>query len=160
MVVSLYLQVCFVCVCVLTNLFLWIGTKEWYKGKWFSGGMEKLEKFSLFLTPACPCCILFAGWKEAGAGCVMGVCRWSSCCRRQNKGNKSFQSSLTGSETPDQKDSSARGSAWGFNKGGSCWTQAVNDREAAILLVQWPAKGLLWKYILSLMHLQQHTMSK
>lgn len=95
-------------------------TKECYKGKSFSGGMERLEKFSSFLTPPCPCCILFAGWKEASAGCVMGVCRWSSCCRRQNKGNKSFQSSMTGSETRDQKEGAARGSTRGFNKCGSC----------------------------------------
>ncbi len=68
-----------VCVCVCVDVFF-IGTKEvifWGHG----------EKSSMFLTRSSYCCVLFAGGEEASAGCVVGVGRWSSCCRRQNKGN-------------------------------------------------------------------------
>lgn len=101
--------------CVLTNFFM-----NRYQGMVEREVILLGHEVPLFLTRTCSACVLFAGWKEASAGCVMGVGRWSSCCRRQNKGNKSFQSSMIGSETPDHKERVARGSTRGFNKGGSC----------------------------------------
>lgn len=53
--------------------------------------VERLKKFPCFLTYSIPV-VCFPGWEEACASCVVGVGRWSSCCRRQNKGNESLRS--------------------------------------------------------------------
>lgn len=96
LLVSMYLQVC---VCVLTDIYIYFFL-PYPSMRRFQGitqrevilrHVERLKKFPCFLTYSIPV-VCFPGWEEACASCVVGVGRWSSCCRRQNKGNESLRS--------------------------------------------------------------------
>lgn len=123
------------CVCV-DWFFLWIGTKEWYKGKSFYCGMERLEKFPLFLLIPVP--VVFC--LQAGKKPVRAVL-WVSADGLRVVDDKTkvispFSPSSQAWKHLDHKERAARGSTRGFSKGGSCWAPAVNnDSEAAIPLV-------------------------
>lgn len=49
-------------------------------------GYGNTGKPPLFLNSFLFLLCLFADWEEGGAGRVVGFGRWSSSCRRQNKG--------------------------------------------------------------------------